>query len=149
MTIEEAVRDRLLSLAGVTALVSTRIYLLKLPQRPTYPAVRIQSVGDVETYHLRGKDRMCWTRLQVDAFASEGGVSDPYASAGAVAEAIAGDGLGDQASGLSGFVGGLGGSPAALHVAMVERLDRRTLYDAEELRVVRVMQDFGIYWQDV
>jgi hypothetical protein len=146
VSIEEALRDRLLGLAGVTALVSARVYLLKLPQSPTYPAVRIQPVGEFEEYHLRGRERILRSRVQVDAFTNEGSVSDPYGTAAALADAIAGDGNGDVATGLSGFVGDLGGSPPALHIAMCQRLERRVLYDPEELRVVRMVQDFDVHW---
>ena len=45
MAIEEALYTRLSGHAGLTALVSTRIYPVKLPQNPVYPAVTYESRG--------------------------------------------------------------------------------------------------------
>lgn len=51
MTPEEAVAARLLEVTEVTSLVDTRVFVDRLPQKPTYPAVLVQLVhepgGDV------------------------------------------------------------------------------------------------------
>lgn len=139
MTAEEAVRARVLAITAVTALVSTRVYLDKLPQTPTYPCVRVTLVSERSTYHLRGEDGCRPARVQVDAFARERSGVDPYALAAAVADAIHGDGAG---SGLSGFVGAIG-SPA-FEIFGIFRVDRRRYYDPEELRVITVSQDYQL-----
>lgn len=142
MTVEEAVRARLLTLATVTALVSTRIYMDKLPASPTYPCVRVTLVSEISDYHLRGESGARTGRVQVDAFAREVSGVDPYALAVAVAEAIHGDGSG---SALSGFVGSIG-SPA-FNINGMFRVDRRRQYDPEELRVLTMSQDYQVWFQ--
>lgn len=143
MTVEEAVRARLLSLPAVTALVSTRIYMQKLKADPIYPCVRVTLVSDPSDYHLRGESGFGDARVQVDAFAHEVSGVDPYALAVAVAAAIDGDG---QGSGLSGYVGSIG-SPA-FYFDAVFRVDRRPQYDPEELRVLTMSQDFRIHYRN-
>jgi hypothetical protein len=148
VTVEEAVVERLLALSSVTALVSTRVYQLRLPQRPTLPAVRVQQISESEPYHLRGAVNLYRTRIQVDAYAAEASGSDPYASANAVASAIQGDWLaGSPPNGLSGWQGMAGGSPSTLQVVFSERIDRRPMFAADELRLVRVRQDYMVTWK--
>ena len=62
----------------------------------------------------------------------------------AVADAINGDGSG---TGLVGWTGTDGGSPVSIEVAAVLRVDRAVGYEAEELRLVRVRQDFIVWWR--
>jgi hypothetical protein len=66
----------------------------------------------------------------------------------AVAAAIRGDGLGAHASGLWGWIGDLGGSPPGVHVVNVELMDDGAPhYESEELRMVRVMQQYRLHWK--
>lgn len=139
MTVEEAVRARLLTLTALTALVSTRIYLDKLPQSPTYPCVRVSLVDELSDYHLRGGEGVRRARVQVDAFAREVSGVDPYALAVTVADVIHGE---DDGTGLSGWAGGIG-SPA-FQVFGIFRIDRRRSYDPEELRVLTMSQDYQV-----
>jgi hypothetical protein len=46
MSIAELLRDGLFANSGVSALVSTRIYPLRLPQHPTYPALTYQRISN-------------------------------------------------------------------------------------------------------
>lgn len=142
MTVEEAVRARLLSLVAVTAFVSTRIYLDKLPQSPTYPCVRVLLVSEQASYHLRGGVALKLARVQVDAFAREVSGVDPYAMAAAVAAAMHGN---DAGGALSGWAGEIG-SPA-LAIAGIFRLDRQRFYDPEEIRVVTMSQDYQVAYR--
>jgi len=146
VTIEQAIRERLLELTPLTALVSSRVYQLKLPQAPTLPAVRLQQISEVDTFHLRGPNRLLITRLQVDAYANEASGTNPYDVAAAVARAIHGNGLGPTATGLSGWFGNIGGSPVAIRVEMIKRVTRQPLYEADELRLVRIRQDYRVHW---
>lgn len=139
MTVEEAVIARLQTVSAVTALVSTRIYLDKLPQSPTYPCVRVQLIDEQTGQHLRGGESLRVARVQVDAFAREVSGVNPYALAVSVADAIHGD---DAGSGLQGWSGTLG-SPAVT-VVSVFRSDRRRYYDPEELRLVTMSQDYQV-----
>lgn len=140
MTPEVAVAERLGDLAGVTALVSTRIYQFKVRQGSAWPVVRVQIVGETTQYHLRGEVGVYRTRVQVDAFAEETSGGDPYAGATALASAIHGDGAG---SGLSAWVGAIGD----LLISSCQRIDRDVMYDAEERRLVRCRQDYMLWWR--
>lgn len=142
MTVEEMVRLRLLDLTPLTALVSTRIYLDKLPQSPTYPCVRVSLVVETTNGHLRGADALKPALVQVDAFAREVSGVDPYALAVAVADAIHGD---DAGSGLSGWSGQLG-SPSPT-VQGCQRETRKRSYDPDELRVLMMSQDYRVWFQ--
>ncbi len=141
MTIEEAVITRLASLASVTALVSTRIYALKLPQGMVQSAIRVQAIDTNGRPHLRGGGGPQRSRVQVDAFAPERSGADPFAAAAALAEAINGDGSGN---GLDGWAGTIA---ATLVVTGALRVDRMSGYDADELRLVRVRQDYMVGWK--
>jgi hypothetical protein len=148
MSPEEAVLARLLGISDLTALVSTRIYMLKLPQHPTLPAVRVQKIASVRDQHLRGPGHLYRTRVQVDAYAAESSGSDPYQAVSAVAAAIRGDGLGESASGLWGWIGDAGGSPS-LRIYNAELVgDDDPFYEAAELRAVRIRQDYLIHWSE-
>lgn len=142
MTVEEAVRARILTVAAVTAIVSTRVYLKKLPQSPTYPCALVQIVSEITSYHLRGESGLKVARVQVDDFAKELSGIDPYALATTVADVIHGDGGG---SGLSGFSGDIG-SPA-FRIFLIQRLGRRADYDPDEVKVLRVSQDYQVIFR--
>lgn len=141
MTPEEAVATRLLDIAAVTAIVSTRVYVEKLPQKPTSPVVLVQLVHEPTDYHLRGglRDR---ARVQVDAYVAEAAGEDAYAKVMALADAIHGD---DAGSGLSGWRGEIG-SPA-LTVTGILRIDRMRGYESAELRLWRQRQDYWVYFR--
>lgn len=51
MTIEEALKTYLQSVAAVSALISTRIYPETLPQEPTLPAIKYDIIS-IERQHL-------------------------------------------------------------------------------------------------
>jgi hypothetical protein len=131
VTVEAAIADHLAADAGVTALVAQRVYQLILPQKPTLPAVRVQLVDDVEGYHLRGGSELKRARVQTDAYAVS------YTVATQVAAAIH--------TALSGRIFSVG-SPA-FEVTATFRADRRVLYEAGELRLQRVLQDYIVWYR--
>lgn len=143
MTPEQAVVQRLLELPAVVALVASRVYQLKLPQSPTLPAIRVQLISEPTSYHLRGGSGMYRSRIQIDAYAAERSGADPYGAAVDVADAIHGD---DAGAGLSAWQGNTGSSPPSLRIHACMRVDRQVGYDAEELREVRVRQDYLVHW---
>jgi hypothetical protein len=145
MTVEEAIRARILMLSAVTAVVGTRVWLDKLPQSPIYPCARVQLIDDPASYHLRGPDGTTRARVQVDAYAKEGAGGDPYGQVTALAAAINGNGLGDSATGLSGWRGVIG-SPA-FEVTGCFRIDRTRRYDPEELRILTMSQDYYVWYR--
>lgn len=146
MTVEEAVRARVMAIAAVTALVSTRVYLLKLKPGTLATAIRIQQISEGTRYSHDGRDRVVGARVQVDAFAPEASGVDTYATVTQIAAAIHGDGARVGATGLDAFQGGIG-SPA-FQIRAVRRLNRTTGYDAEELRLVRCQQDYAVDYYD-
>lgn len=141
-----AIRDRVAGLSPVTALASSRVYLDQMPQSPQYPCVRVQLVDDLSAYHLRGPNGRGTARVQVDAFSKKASGVDPYQGASDLADAINGNGLGANASGLSGFVGTIGGSPG-VEILGCFTIDRRRQFDPDELNVVTVSQDYRVEYQ--
>lgn len=127
---------RLENVAGVTALVSTRIYQGVLPQSATCPAIRVQHIGEVRRQHLRGDAGIIVSRVQVDAVADGG---NPITDAQAVDAAIVGDASG---SALLGFKGESGG----VFIHNVEPAGEREFFDADELRQYRVIRDVLVSW---
>lgn len=146
MTPEQAILERLLDLSAVTALVSKRVSMLRLPQNAPLPAVRVQLISEPTSYHMRGGSGMYRSRVQVDAYAAEHSGEDPYDGATALGNAIHGD---DAGSGLSGWQGLAGGSPPAILVHAVMRVDRDVSYEAGEFRQVRCRQDYMVHWSRV
>lgn len=70
MTIATALRAHLLADAAIAALVGTRIYPLRLPQKPQLPAIVLLRVSDVRPPILRGQASVAQERFQVDAWAT-------------------------------------------------------------------------------
>lgn len=138
MTVEQAVRERLVGDSAVAALVGARVYQLKLPQKPTLPAVRVQLIDEPLFYHLRGGSRLIRSRVQTDCYVN-GEPSTAYAAVTALADAV------DAA--LSACVFKAGGSPAEISVEGVFRQSRGPGYEADELRLARVMQDYIVWWR--
>lgn len=139
--------ERLESVTAATAIVSSRMYALNPPQQPTTPYLRVQRISSPIDQHLRGPQYPAAWRFQVDACASESDGGDPLGTVEALSAAVIGDGLGDSASGLFGWVGTLGGSPTTISVRNVELLhagDRE--YFPDEMRMVRVRTDFLFHW---
>ena len=133
MTVEEAVLDQLLATSAVTALVGTRIYQLVLPEHPTLPAIRVQLVDEPENYHLRGNDRLTFARVQVDSYARKVSGGDPYLSAVTIADAVN--------AALTVYGWSVGSPP---RVANAFRILRRSMFESEELQLVRVWQDYHV-----
>jgi hypothetical protein len=87
-----ALRDRLVSDAAVSAVVSTRIYWGPVPQGASLPYVRLHIISDPRPEHLKGYQGARRTRVQASCFASSFGdakqlgtkivqaLDDPWAS---------------------------------------------------------------------
>lgn len=145
MTVEEVVTARVAALAAVVSLAGSRVYLDKLPQSPTFPAVRVQLIDGLAGYHLRGPDGVSKARVQVDAYAHEDSGADPYAAVMALTDAINGDGFGTAATGLSGWKGEVGSPPFI--VLGCFRTNRLRRYDPDELRLLTMSQDFMVWYR--
>lgn len=136
MTVDTAIRARLLTLTPVTDLVNQRIFTVILPQGVTLPAIRVFRVGQDEPMHMRGPVNMFRARVQVDSV----GVSK--AQVDAVDAAVQGDGMGSNATGLKGFKGTIGSPAMTIHAIIPA--DVRDLYDPEELRQFKVSREFFV-----
>lgn len=108
MTVVEAVIARLETLTPVTVLVSDRIVASHLDEDSDLPVVLVQFISSVTGQHLRGPNNIKTARVQIDSIA----VTKQVATQ--LAQAVEGDGLGTQATGLFGFKGAVGSSPAFL-----------------------------------
>lgn len=140
MTGGDLVRARLLALSGVTSLVGTRVWALKLPQSPILPAMVVTNVSDLQDLQLRGTDGLRVTRVQVDA------VATTLDGARAVALAAFGTFTAGTATGLLGFRGSVAvGSPAPVVHVMRPDLYRET-YLADELKQYVASRDWIVTW---
>lgn len=147
MTIEQAIRERLLDIPALTALVGTRVYQLLLPQNGTLPAVRVQLIDDQIRQHLRGPDGNFISRVQIDSYAAPNSSASWYSTAKTVARVIHGDGLGENASGLFGWKGWAGGSPPELKINNVTVAHSgQPYFEHGERPMVRVRYDYMVHW---
>lgn len=138
MTAERAIGRYLASVPAIVAIVSTRVHESFLPQSATLPALCVQLISGPRTHHLRGSNQTIRTRIQVDSYVSEDpeSSSDPGDDVDALAQAVE-DALDGQ-----GFV------IDTVEVTAALQSDRRKVRVADELRMLRVMQDF-IVWSRV
>jgi len=80
--IEKAITSRLDGYAGLSALISTRIYPLKLPQDSTMPAVVYQIVSKTRESAMGSDPGLATARVRISSFA------DSYSSAKDVGEQV-------------------------------------------------------------
>lgn len=143
MSPELAVLERMKAVVPASA---ARMNMLKLPQQTPLPAAVVQLVDDPKDYHLRGGSGFGRARVQVDVYAGESSGADPYADAETLADAIHGD---EAGSGLSGFRGVVGGSPNGLMLTGVFRVDKQATYEPDDLRLVRIRQDYFVHYRNL
>jgi hypothetical protein len=85
MSLESEVYSRLSGFAGLTALVSTRIYPLRLPQDTTLPAVTFTRLSASRLSAMGSDPGLVRARVQYDAWTEGSGAFD---GARAIAEQI-------------------------------------------------------------
>jgi hypothetical protein len=66
------IRAFVLGDAAIVAAVGTRVYPVKLPQNPTYPAMTIQRISGVDFPPLKGRASLARPRYQFDVWTKEG-----------------------------------------------------------------------------
>lgn len=145
MIIEGVILAHLLASGPVAAVVSTRGYQLKLPQNPVLPALRVQLIGEVESYTLTALTNFFVARIQVDLWTAESIGSDPYTAVRAGGRAIRNALVIASCGGQSFSVG----SPSDVQVTSVRTLDRTVTYEADELRMIRLQQDFSVVYREL
>jgi hypothetical protein len=126
MVIEQALITYLLTQTGLTASVSNRIHLLKLPQDPVLPAIVIQKISSPRLHGFTA-DIGATTRMQLTSWATT------YTSASAVFEQL-------RAS-LQNY---LNGTMSTLTVSAVILDDENDTYEDETQRFGKIA-DF-IFW---
>lgn len=150
MVVEEAVIARVLSLSAVTTITGTRWWLIRLPQRPVYPAGRVTLIDEVVPFHLRGPVGTNAARIQVDLYVDEATAAaagvNPYAQISALSEAVQGNGLGPQATGLLGWKGTIG-SPAFRVLGVFRSAELGIRYDPDELKVLTKTHEYVVHWK--
>lgn len=143
MTAAEGVRERLLDVSAFTALVSGRVWTAQLPQKVDRPAALVQQISEVQSPHLRGTVEVMWGRVQVTAVAAT------LAEARAVDQAAMGTYQSGLPTGLRGFAGVVGGSPANFHITSVEVIDYREIYLGDALKEYRCERDYRVQFRGV
>lgn len=133
MDVLATVRNRLLAIDALRALVSTRVYTSHLPQSPTLPAVVLMRVQEQQSGHLRGGEQLRRTRVQVTS------LGQSREMAVAVDTAVQGDGAG---SGLSYWRGTMGSPSAEVRGCFPEGVQE--FYDPAELRQYRINRDYWV-----
>lgn len=148
--LEQGILARLLSISALSSLVQARIYGLVLPQNEKRAAVRYHVQGAPRDQHLRGPGPFVMTPVQVDSYVPLGTV-DALWTCRAIADAVRGDGLGDVASGLWGWIGSVGtGSPPEIEIKNVELVnDGDATYESDVILRVRVRQLYRVHWRQV
>lgn len=129
---EDLIVARLKDVGAVTALVGQRVYGLNLPQKPTLPAVRVQLIDEPNEHHLRGRNDLTRARVQVDVYVAE--ASGLYL-ANTIADAVD-DAIDAQIFSM--------GSPATSVTGCFRRM-REVMFEANELRLIRIMQDYYVW----
>ena len=124
MTIQTEIIARLEADSPLIALIVDRIHPEKLPQNPTYPAVKYQTITEVPSYDLAGADGRVRTRMQFMSLSET-----------AIATAAVGDAI--RVS-LSGFRGTLTTLDAWI------RLDNQFSGYEQITRLYTLTQDFLI-----
>jgi hypothetical protein len=136
VNVEEAVVERMMADGGVSALVGTRVFLLKLPQRVSFPAIRVQLISNPRGKHLRGPDGTTRARVQVDCYDAETS-ADPYSAVSATAEAAV------NARVFEPFNGG--GSPASIRITGCSVNDMRSMREQEPQEDPKVRRMIDLY----
>jgi hypothetical protein len=90
VTLGEAIFTHLSNVAGVRDLLRVdattpvRIYPMRLPQSPTYPAITYQNVSDTEEYSHGGRSGLQVARVQFSIWGKDASGSSGYDSVYAV-----------------------------------------------------------------
>ena len=127
--VEDGLFSYLSTDSGITALVSTRVYPLRMPQNATLPAVTFTRISGPRSHALSGPTGCGMARIQIDAWATT------YASAKAVIDTVR--------SALDGYSGTAGSETIKSSLLQTE-----TDFYEPETNVYRVSQDYFIKYEE-
>jgi hypothetical protein len=133
VNIEESLYKHLSTYAGLTALVSTRIYPIIAPQSGTLPAVTLQSISTDRVHAFQQDTGFAGKMIQVSSW------GDTYSSVKSVSNQVR-----FALQDYSGVMGGLGG--AAVNAVLIE--NEMDDYDSLTKTYV-VHQEYEIWYQEV
>lgn len=126
MPVGDNIRTFLLADASIAAAVGTRVYPIALPQKPTLPAIRYNTISSFETSSTPGVRGLIRPRIQFDSYGTT------YAAARALAELLR-----DRLSNYRGAAGS-----ATVQGAFF--VNESEVFDPEQ-KAYKVMQDFFIW----
>lgn len=131
---EVALRARLLAVAGVSALVGTRVYPVILPQNPTFPAITYQRIGGRRESSFAGPIGLAGPLYRLDCWGGAAGTG--YAAAKGLANAVrlALDGWKGVVSGITVQACFLDGEPEDIF--------------EDEVGVHRVAMEVRMWWNE-
>lgn len=130
MTLEEAIFYKLSHDANITALVGSRIYPVKMPDNPTFPAISFQSIF-VERMHAMTGAVNGTTRAQVQI--------DSRATTPAAARTIA--------KKVHNALNGFSGTIDSLVVGSCLSISEQSFFE-DEIDVHRQMQEYEFYFTE-
>jgi hypothetical protein len=132
LTIEAGLVTKLTTTAGLTALISTRVYLERIPQGGTLPCLTYQRISTprVLTHDTSGSAGTAYPRFQFDAWAAT------YLSAKAITDALR--------AALNGFKGTIT-SGADTVVVQAALIDTETSAPDLEADLARVRSEYVIW----
>lgn len=136
MNLEQSLATRLLAYSGLTALVSTRVYPLWLPQETTLDAVTYRLIAATPEPEFNLPSGLVTALVSISSW----GIGTSSQSAYAAAKALA---IQVRAC-LDGFCGQLGGTGGVQ--AFISWANEAVLYDPDTGRV-QVIDDFQIAYQ--
>lgn len=135
MSAEIAVFDRLSNFAGLTALVSNRIFPNIIPPKKAMPAVTYQLITYQPTLAMGSNAGVSRSRIQVSCFGRGSGSASAYASAKGVRDQVV--------AALDRFRGTAGG----VVVQAIYILNEVDLYD-DNAKVDGVAIDFDVVFEE-
>lgn len=133
-TIEEAIYSHLIADAGVSALVSSRVYPLTIPQDIALPAIAYQRISGPRTHYHAGPSPVAQGRYQITCQA------ETYSASKGLANAVR--------SALDGYSGAVTSGEESLEIEGAFLVNELDGYEFDtEAETVRL--DFLILYQEV
>jgi hypothetical protein len=132
LTIEAGLVYKLTTTAGITTLISTRVYLERIPQGATLPCLTYQRISTprILTHDTSGSAGTAHPRFQFDAWAAT------YSSAKAIADALR--------AALNGFKGTITSGVDSV-VVQAALIDGESSEPDPEAGLARIRSDYIIY----
>lgn len=134
--LEEGLKSYLAGYSGLSALISTRVYHMRIPQGATLPCLTYQRVSTPReiTHDISGSSgALAHPRFQFDAWAAT------YASAKAITDQVR--------AALHGKKGSIGTAPNSITIRAALVQDERPSYEAD-VDLYRSQSDYAIWMEE-